>query len=56
VTVHGTEEMINKDDNLYYVGQQVEEPTQEELGLAIRPLKGILSVVTVSRHVQSVLI
>lgn len=34
--------MITKDDNLYYIGQQVLEPTQEELGLAIRPLKGIL--------------
>lgn len=34
--------MITKDDNLYYIGQQVLEPTPEELGLAIRPLKGIL--------------
>lgn len=41
-TAHGSEEMISKDDNLYYVGQQVLEPTPEELGLAIRPLKGIL--------------
>lgn len=41
-TSEGSNEMISKDDNLYYIGQQVEEPTQEELGLAIRPLKGIL--------------
>jgi [calcium/calmodulin-dependent protein kinase] kinase len=41
-TESGAEAMITKDDNLYYVGQQVEEPTPEELGLAIRPRRGIL--------------
>ena len=43
-TASGAEAMITKDDNLYYVGQQVEEPTPEELGLAIRPRRGILYV------------
>ncbi len=34
--------MIETDDNLYHIGKQVDEPTQEELGNAIGLHKGVL--------------
>jgi hypothetical protein len=34
--------MISVDDNLYFIGKHVEEPTQEELRYAIGTLKGVL--------------
>jgi len=37
--------MISTDDNLYFVGKHVEEPTQQELGDAIGSLRGIFTVV-----------
>lgn len=55
-TASGAEAMITKDDNLYYVGQQVEEPTPEELGLAIRPRRGILYVLSAVQADDSTLI
>jgi [calcium/calmodulin-dependent protein kinase] kinase len=42
VTDDGSEPMIPTEDNLYYVGKHVEEPTQEELGNAIGTLRGVL--------------
>lgn len=42
VTDHGKDEMISKDDNLYFIGKKVEEPTEEEIRSAIISLRSIL--------------
>jgi hypothetical protein len=44
VTLNGEWEMITTEDNLYHIGQQVEEPTQEELSNAVSHLRNALSV------------
>ncbi|WVF67044.1 hypothetical protein IAT40_001787 [Kwoniella sp. CBS 6097] len=45
VTEQGQEPMIETDENLFEVGKQVEEPTQEELKNAIGSLRGIFTVI-----------
>jgi len=45
VTVGGTDPTISTEDNLYYLGKHVEEPTQEELGNAIGSIRGLFTVV-----------
>jgi len=42
VTEDGANAMISTEDNLYYVGKHVEEPTQDELRSAIGTLRSIL--------------
>ncbi|WVQ94579.1 hypothetical protein IAU59_001659 [Kwoniella sp. CBS 9459] len=45
VTEHDKEPMIDTEENLFEVGKQVEEPTQEELKNAIGSLRGIFTVI-----------
>ncbi|WVR04119.1 hypothetical protein IAU60_001118 [Kwoniella sp. DSM 27419] len=45
VTNHGNEPMIDTNENLYEIGKQVEEPTQQELRDAIGTLRGIFTVI-----------
>ena len=42
VTADGAEPMISREDNLYYLGSHVEEPTQHELSTAIASLRSVL--------------
>ena len=42
VTDQGEEPMLSREQNLYFLGAEVSEPTQQELHLAISSLRSIL--------------